>query len=265
MYYSDLRRAAQLDATKGDKTGIDYMEYLKDGRKAGRPKKSHYKNSLVGKPVKINSMPLPVYGMPKDTLKSKLTIIFFAGILAILILELLTLRAIEEITEFHDKYYMATHPIISTVKEDRSFSLKFSQPVTIEEREYPREIMSPLVYAQEVEEVEINELTKDLEGDKKEIGDYIVEVFGDHAHVALAVAKAESGLNCSALNVNTNGTVDFSVMQVNSIHMKKGYKLSELTDCKRNVDIAYEIFQSHGNSFNPWVAFTNGSFGKFYK
>lgn len=119
-------------------------------------------------------------------------------------------------------------------------------------------VMSPIV----IDRLKEN-LLSDIPEDKKEIAEYIIDKFGDHAQLALSIAKAESHLNCDAIGVNTNGSVDFGVMQINSVHMKKGYRLSELADCKKNVDIAFEIFEQQG--FNPWVAYTSGKYLTFYK
>ena len=90
---------------------------------------------------------------------------------------------------------------------------------------------------------------------------YICEKFGVmDCKIALAVAKAESGLNCNAININTNGTVDFSTFQLNSVHIKKGgeWTLANMADCYKNVDLAYELWTEQG--WTPWVAYLNNSY-----
>lgn len=84
---------------------------------------------------------------------------------------------------------------------------------------------------------------------------------GWNCKIALAVAKAESGQRCDAQNVNTNKTLDLGYMQINSVHLKKGWKVTELLDCKKNIDYAYEIYEAQG--FEPWSSYKNGSYKKF--
>lgn len=94
--------------------------------------------------------------------------------------------------------------------------------------------------------------------------EYICYKFGKDCKIALAVSQAENGTRqCDRIGVNTNRTVDVGIFQINSVHFKKGYTLNDFTDCKKNVDIAYEIFQIQG--WNPWVAYTNSSYKKFLK
>jgi len=82
--------------------------------------------------------------------------------------------------------------------------------------------------------------------------------------MALAVSQAENGTRqCDRLNVNNNKTVDVGIFQLNSIHFKKGYTLTDFIDCKKNVEIAYEIYKKQG--WTPWVAYKNGSYKKFLK
>ncbi len=85
----------------------------------------------------------------------------------------------------------------------------------------------------------------------------ILSVFGDKADVALAVAKAESGLRCEAYHFNSNGTVDHSVFQLNDVHKWRG----NLNDCKENIKIAYQIYQEQ--NFRPWVVYQTGSYLKY--
>lgn len=93
----------------------------------------------------------------------------------------------------------------------------------------------------------------------------ICHVFGKKdCALALAVSHAENGTRaCDRMNVNTNKTIDVGIFQINSVHMKKGYTLADLIDCDKNIEIAYEIYKAQG--FNPWVAYTNKSYLKFYE
>jgi len=96
---------------------------------------------------------------------------------------------------------------------------------------------------------------------KTDIEKYICDKWGiADCKMALAVAKAESGLNCDAVNVNTNGTADLSIFQLNTTHLKKGgeWTLANMSDCYKNVDLAYQLWTEQG--WNPWVAYLSGSY-----
>lgn len=86
---------------------------------------------------------------------------------------------------------------------------------------------------------------------KVEVMAYILEVFGDDADRAIAVAKCESGLRPNAINnKNTNGTIDHGIFQINSVHEKKRGSAFK-SDWKANVRVAKQIFDEQG--FRPWV------------
>lgn len=90
--------------------------------------------------------------------------------------------------------------------------------------------------------------------------EYIRAKFGDHGDVAVAIAKAESGLREDAIGQNTNGTIDVGCWQVNSIHLKKeNLTLETLLDCKKATDWVYDNLYLY-QGFNPWVAFKTGSY-----
>jgi hypothetical protein len=94
---------------------------------------------------------------------------------------------------------------------------------------------------------------------------YICEKWGlMDCKMALAVASAESGLECNAININTNGTVDLGVFQLNSIHLQKGgdWNIGNMGDCYKNVDLAYELWLEQG--WTPWVAYLSGAYLKKY-
>lgn len=92
--------------------------------------------------------------------------------------------------------------------------------------------------------------------------EYICHVFGNDCKLALAVSQAENGTReCERLNINTNNSLDIGVFQINTVHLKKGWKLPDLLDCHKNIDHAYEIFKAQG--FTPWVAYNSGSYKKF--
>ena len=118
----------------------------------------------------------------------------------------------------------STHKIVG----QRVIDIEIRLPYRVEE-------IKPQVLAQIEKQVNMPELETDIEK-------YICEKFGVmDCKTALAVAKAESNLNCNAFNVNTNGSVDFGIFQLNSVHLKKGgeWTLTNMSDCEKNVDLAY--------------------------
>ena len=91
---------------------------------------------------------------------------------------------------------------------------------------------------------------------------YICWKFGKDCKMALAISQAENGTRqCDRFNVNTNKTVDYGVFMINTVHLKKGWKIAELIDCHTNIDYAYEIYKSQG--WSPWVVFNTGDYKKF--
>lgn len=177
---------------------------------------------------------------PKLSTRTKLILVLIATVISMGLLITAIKMSLEEVNHFFDNNYLAFHRILE---------IDVNKPVTIE----AREIVSPTVriaYA-------YDGLIK--ESDNKDIAEYICEVFGDQCPIALAVARAESGMRSDAYNFNTNGTLDFGVMQVNSVHWgKEGCFISDLTDPYKNVDCAYKIYLSSG--WGAWSAVNNGSY-----
>jgi hypothetical protein len=85
---------------------------------------------------------------------------------------------------------------------------------------------------------------------------------GRDVQIAVAVARAESDWNPSARNGNTNGSTDFGLMQINSIHASilAGGSWSNPQD---NMVMAFKVFQGSGGRWTPWVTFNTGAFAKF--
>jgi len=137
----------------------------------------------------------------------------------------------------------STHEIVS----QQVLSMSIQYPFRIEDRK-------PLVLASIEKQALMPELDTDIER-------YICEKFGIvECRTALAIAEAESNLNCNAFHVNDNGSVDFSIFQLNSVHLKKGgeWTLENMANCKKNVDLAYELWTEQG--FEPWVAFLSKAY-----
>lgn len=109
-----------------------------------------------------------------------------------------------------------------------------------------------------VQNVVIPNYPEDIDTDLEK---YICEKWGlMDCKMALAIASAESGLRCNAVNINDNNTADLGVFQLNTVHLKKGgdWTLANMGDCYKNVDLAYEMWKEQG--WNPWVAYLNGTY-----
>lgn len=93
----------------------------------------------------------------------------------------------------------------------------------------------------------------------------------DHAHAAgftgiqaqiiAAIAMAESGGNSLNYLVNTDGTVDRGILQINS------YWHAEVPDsCAYDVACSFQQayrISNHGTDFNQWVTYQKGLYKKF--
>lgn len=73
---------------------------------------------------------------------------------------------------------------------------------------------------------------------------------------------AESGGNPHAYGVNTNGTNDAGLMQINSIHVESGLiGDQERFDPTANVRAAWAIYQRAG--WSAWSSYNNGHYEKY--
>jgi hypothetical protein len=107
-------------------------------------------------------------------------------------------------------------------------------------------------------------VAKEKDPAKMATEEYICYVFGKDCKMALAVSQAENGTRqCDRFGVNTDKSIDFGVFQINTIHLKKGWTIAQLIDCHKNIDFAYEIYTAQ--SWQPWVAYQNGSYKQFLK
>lgn len=88
------------------------------------------------------------------------------------------------------------------------------------------------------------------------------------AVTATAVAMAESGGNPSAAAIVSNPKpgnlpeTSYGLWQINTLGNPQ-YATADLTDPATNAAAAYAIFQSSGGNWNPWGAYTNGSYSQY--
>jgi hypothetical protein len=81
-------------------------------------------------------------------------------------------------------------------------------------------------------------------------------------NIAVAVARAESGWDAKATNQNSNGSVDYGLMQINSIH-EAILATGNWADPGDNMAMAHTIWVDAGKSWGPWVTFWSGSYQKY--
>jgi hypothetical protein len=77
------------------------------------------------------------------------------------------------------------------------------------------------------------------------------------APLAAAVALAESGGSPDATHVNSDGSIDRGLWQVNSVHGAQS-----TTDPMANARAAVNI-SSGGQNWHPWVTFNTGAYRKY--
>lgn len=84
-------------------------------------------------------------------------------------------------------------------------------------------------------------------------------------NTARALMKTESGCNPARDNagLNSDGTNDVGLMQINSIHVASGLISEEARrDPKANMDAAYALYRGAGYKWTPWSAYNSGDYLK---
>lgn len=97
-----------------------------------------------------------------------------------------------------------------------------------------------------------------------------VNGYGWDTRIAYAVCMAESGGIASKDNagLNYDGSVDYGLMQVNSIHAGMvGGDVEQLRDPQTNIRVAYAVYQGSlertGDGWKAWSAYNNGKYLNF--
>ena len=75
----------------------------------------------------------------------------------------------------------------------------------------------------------------------------IKRVWGKDANTGLAISRCESGYRSEAVHHNTNGTIDQSLFQINSVH-----NMPDMDNPTANALYAYSLYQQQGTG--PWSA-----------
>jgi Transglycosylase SLT domain len=86
--------------------------------------------------------------------------------------------------------------------------------------------------------------------------------YGVPANLALGIASHESGFNANATNVNTNGTIDYGVMQLNTTTVQT-LGVADPLDPQQNIDagvglLAKYLTQYNGNDELALQAYASG-------
>lgn len=81
----------------------------------------------------------------------------------------------------------------------------------------------------------------------------------DELTVGTAVALAESGGRTNVTNSNTNGSVDYGLFQINSVH-DSILQSGDWRDPTDNARMAQDVFNNAANSWSPWVTYDTGDY-----
>lgn len=87
--------------------------------------------------------------------------------------------------------------------------------------------------------------------------------FGKDAKIIRAICKAENGRQDPKIisKINRNGTYDYGLCQINSIHLDHvGGDFNKLLDSDTNIRVAHEVYMSQG--WTAWTCYKNGSYLK---
>lgn len=90
--------------------------------------------------------------------------------------------------------------------------------------------------------------------------DKIKRYFPDDYEIAIAIAKAESGLDKNATHKNRNGSTDSGLMQINSIHCAK-FDCNKFFDEEYNLYVAKQIKDDSG--WYAWSSYKSGVYKRY--
>ena len=84
---------------------------------------------------------------------------------------------------------------------------------------------------------------------------------GQSASTIVAIAQAESGLNPNARGINTSGSVDRGILQINNVYHP------EVSDyCAYNPQCAFQQayrISNAGTNFTPWTTYNSGAYRQY--
>lgn len=180
------------------------------------------------------------------------------GVLLLLALFLI-LCAGYGIKSFFDKYRLQSpvvfRPVIVKREHNKNTQAKPSKP-----RSKPAQTKKRIVPQVEASEV----VDTEKEHTESDALTAIKNHFGDEWKMAVAIATPESGMDCSkrSYQMNTNGTYDHGLFQINEIHLYKLQEGESIYDCDVNARIAKEIKDSW-QGWHAWSVYNNGSYEQY--
>lgn len=77
--------------------------------------------------------------------------------------------------------------------------------------------------------------------------------------LAVAVCLAESGGRTEAMHRNTNGSTDFGLWQINSVHADL-LKNADWANRNTNAAMAFSVFKDAKYKWTPWSTFNSGAY-----
>lgn len=91
----------------------------------------------------------------------------------------------------------------------------------------------------------------------------LVNNYDWNKQIAYAICMAESQDNPNATDNDSDGSTDYGLMQINSIHadLVNG-DLNSLFDPATNIKIAYKLSQQ-GTKWTAWTTYNNGEYKKW--
>lgn len=85
---------------------------------------------------------------------------------------------------------------------------------------------------------------------------------GNDVRIAVAVALAESGGRPDATHRNSNGSTDYGLWQINSVH-KEILSAGTWSNPTDNARMAYQVWKNAGGKWTPWTTYKTGAYLRF--
>ena len=80
------------------------------------------------------------------------------------------------------------------------------------------------------------------------------------AVIATAIARAESSFRVTVKHTNSNGSTDYGLWQINSVHGE--YTPAFLVNAENNAS-AMDDVSSDGTDFHPWATYNSGAYRRY--
>lgn len=238
-------------------TDYEYdIDYDYDWKVGGRLGKYQNDTDSYGK-EHVDPDSVPDFGLPK-TLKSRVASGF--ALLAIALLFSTTPVSAIKIDKQYQitSKYVTQHPVqlktpVKTQQIASPTRLKGETPKqgsvlpvtsTVRNQQHPAPVYAPLPEF------------------KKEVARKIKLAFPDDAREMIAIAMAESGLRCEAINhMDSNGVQSVGLFQINDGRLFDDNDIANLTNCDHNMTRAKQKYATQTK--RAWGAFTNGAYQRY--